>query len=73
MSWAHQTDHHRELAAYSATGGLLAGWPPCHVALIATPNDVAGVFAELFWLPAIHGMLLVLVLCLKTQKIIANT
>lgn len=27
--------------AYSATGSLLAGWPQCRVALIATPNEFA--------------------------------
>ncbi|MGI9470035.1 MAG: DUF3592 domain-containing protein [Rubripirellula sp.] len=29
------------IAAYSATGGLLAGWPQCRVALIASPNEFA--------------------------------
>ena len=31
----------RGVVAYSATGGLLSGWPQCHVALVASPNEFA--------------------------------
>ena len=29
------------IAAYSAAGGLLAGWPQCRIALVASPNEFA--------------------------------
>ncbi len=31
----------RGLTAYSATGSLLAGWPQCRVAIVASPNEFA--------------------------------
>lgn len=57
------------VAAYSQLGGLLAGWPRCQVALVASPNDllvVPGPYTK----RGFAGTLLTLVLEMSLSRIL---